>query len=87
MKPILMFYMETCPYCREARAWMREIVQEHPEYAKIPLEMVEERERPDVAEQYDYWYVPTYFVGGEKAHEGAASRAMIEAVYRRAFEG
>ena len=87
MKPILMFYFAACPFCKKALAWEEEILREHPEYRDIPVERVDERVQPDVAERFDYYYVPTYSVGGEKVHEGSATKGAVEAVFRAAFQG
>ena len=46
--------------------------------------MIEESERPDVADAFDYYYVPTFYVDGVKVHEGHAERADVEAVFRAA---
>lgn len=31
--------------------------------------MIEETQHPDIADQYDYYYVPTFYVDGVKVHE------------------
>lgn len=81
MKPILMFMMKTCPHCQRAFAWMDEVKQEHPEYAGIEVTMVDEREQPQLAGKYDYYYVPTFYIEGQKVHEGVASKEIIEHVF------
>ena len=48
--------------------------------------MVDENIHPEIAAQYDYYYVPTYYVGDEKVHEGAASKEKIERVFELAAE-
>ena len=48
--------------------------------------MIEESEQPDVADRYDYYYVPTFYVGGEKVHEGGIYPEEVERVLRRALE-
>ena len=85
MKPVLMFTLAGCPYCREALAWMDALRRAHPEYAAVPLTLVDEREQPDVANAYDYWYVPTFYVGADKLHEGAATPEIIVRVFARAL--
>ena len=87
MKKILMFELGYCPYCREAHRFMEEILAEHPEYATIELERVDEGRDRTRAMKYDYYYVPTYYVDGVKVHEGAATKESIEEVFRKAFEG
>ena len=87
MKKILMFTMESCPYCVKARRWMKELLAEHPEYGRIEIEIIDELEQPALADRYDYWYVPTYYVGGEKLHEGVPTKQIVQNVYRAAYEG
>lgn len=84
MKKMLFFYQESCPYCRSALRDMKALMAENPSYAAIEIEMVDELREPERADRYDYWYVPTIYVDGEKLHEGALSREKLEAVLRRA---
>ena len=81
MQKITMFYMETCPYCKEAFRWMEELYGENAAYKSIEIEKIEETVHPEIADKYDYYYVPTYYVGDEKRHEGAASIEKIRAVF------
>jgi thioredoxin 1 len=86
MKQILYFYLKGCPFCRQANRWMEEVVAENPAYREIPVRRVEERQERDYAAGFDYYLVPTYYVDGVKVHEGAASKEIVESVYKRAFE-
>ena len=85
MKKVTMFVMEGCPYCRQALKWMDELMQQYPEYNDVPLTLIDETKQPDVANQWDYYYVPTYFVGKDKLHEGAATKEKIQRVFERAL--
>lgn len=87
MKKILMFTMESCPYCVKAHRWMEQQLQEHPEYKEIEIEIIDELEQPELADTFDYYYVPTYYVDGVKVHEGAASKEIVQNVYKAAYEG
>ncbi len=87
MQKIIMFTMESCPYCVKARLWMEQQLQEHPEYKDIEMEIIDELEEPELADTFDYYYVPTYYVGGVKVHEGAASKEIVHNVYKAAYEG
>ena len=53
MKSILMFEMASCPYCREARRFMQAVLAEHPEYAAIDVEIVDETRDRTRAMKYD----------------------------------
>lgn len=87
MEKITMFMLKSCPYCKKAISYHKEVLDAHPEYAAVELELVEEREQAARAEAHDYYYVPTYYVGDKKLHEGAASYADVEAVFRAAYGG
>ena len=80
-----MFHFDSCPFCKQARDWLKEIQAEDPELAAVPVEMIDEKRDPARAEQYDYWYVPTFYVDGKKLHEGAATREIVEQVLRAAL--
>jgi len=81
------FYIENCPYCQQANRWLERLIRKHPEYGAVAITRIDERKQPDVADKYDYYYVPTFYVGAEKVHEGAATREKIEAVLLRAMGG
>lgn len=87
MKKILMFTMASCPYCKEARRYMDELFDKYPEYKKLDIEIIDEVENPEIADQYDYYYVPTYYLDGEKFHEGVPSREMVADLFKKAYEG
>ncbi|MBU3192224.1 thioredoxin family protein [Clostridium bowmanii] len=86
MKPVIMFVTEWCPYCKKALAWMEDIKNKNPQYANIEIKIIDEELQPDIAKQYTYYYVPTYYVDGIKVHEGVASKDIVNAVFEKAFE-
>ena len=86
MKSITMFYMDTCPHCHNAFRMMDKLFEAHPEYRDIPIKMVEETKEAALANTYDYWYVPTFYVGEEKLHEGVPTQAAIDAVFAKAYD-
>ena len=47
--------------------------------------MIEETQHPDIADQYDYYYVPTFYVDGVKVHEAEFSK-MNGALLRKVIE-
>lgn len=69
MKKLTLFYLKDCPYCHNARRALRELEEENPAYASAPVEWIEESERPDCAARYDYYYVPSVFLGQDKLYE------------------
>ncbi|WP_300749646.1 thioredoxin family protein [uncultured Alistipes sp.] len=86
MKPVKLFYLKNCPFCRKALRYIDDAKAAHPELAAVGIEMIEESEHPDVADTYDYYYVPTFYVGDEKVHEGGIYPDEVEQVLRKALE-
>ena len=81
MKKITMFTMESCPYCVSARKWMKEVIDSDAKYSEIPLVIIDEVKEPDLANTFDYYYVPTYYINDKKVHEGAASFDIVKKVF------
>lgn len=76
-----LFYLENCPHCVRARMWIEQLYQENPEYKDIPLELIEESQQAALADTYDYYYVPCFFDGNQKLHEGVASKEIIQNIF------
>ncbi len=86
MKEVKLFYLKNCPFCKKALCYIEELKATHPELSAIEIEMIEESEQPTLADEYDYYYVPTFYVAGEKVHEGGIYYEEVEAVLRQALE-
>lgn len=65
---------------------MEEVKKENPEFSKVEMKVIDEGVNPEIAGQYDYYYVPTYYVEDVKVHEGVASKDIIRNVYLKALE-
>ena len=65
---------------------MDELKNENPKYKEIPLKLIDERKEPNIANQYDYYYVPSYYIEDEKIHEGVATKDIIKQVYEKALK-
>lgn len=86
MKKILLFVLENCPYCKKALRYQDDLMRENPALRQLDIQIVDEAVEVDFANAHDYYYVPTYYVGGVKVHEGAADRAAVESVLKKAME-
>ena len=86
MKPVKLFYLKNCPFCRKALRYIDEVKAAHPELAAVGIELIEESEQPAVADDYDYYYVPTFYVDGVKVHEGGIYPDEVEAILRKAMK-
>ncbi|MHC6181240.1 glutaredoxin family protein [Clostridium sp. JNZ X4-2] len=85
MKPVHMFVTSWCPYCKQALSWMNELQSKTPEYKNVDVEIIDEEKQPEIAKKYDYYYVPTYFVGNTKIHEGVPSKEIIKEVFEKSL--
>ena len=81
MKAVKLFYQERCPFCKKALRYIEELKEEYPEFQPIEIEMIE-----DIADQYDYYYVPTFYVDGVKVHEAGIFKNEMEALLRKVIE-
>lgn len=79
------FYLKSCPYCRRADEMIARLMQEEPAFREVETEKIEETEHPEIAETYDYWYVPCFFLGKEKLMEGVPTEEKIRTAFARAL--
>ncbi len=91
-KKITYFYMVGCPYCRNANIAIDELIKEHPEYADVAIERIDENDWPAGMMGYNYYYVPSMFVGKEKVYEAHPGqqydeiKAAVKKVFDRAIQ-
>lgn len=86
MKKITMFVMQGCPYCRRAFEFMDRLKSEKPVYKTVEIHVIDENEQPEIANQYDYYYVPTFYVDGNKLHEGVPDYKKVKDVFEAALQ-
>ena len=53
MKPVKLFYLRSCPFCKKALRYIDEARAAHPELAAVGIELIEESEQPAVADAFD----------------------------------
>jgi len=80
MQPLTLFYLKFCPYCHEAKAYIEELMKEE-RYQKIEIQWINEGKERALADTYDYYYVPTFYLGRKKLHEGAMSKEDVRKVF------
>lgn len=84
MKKVKLFIMESCPYCKQARSFLAELLTEE-RYNNIEIEMIDEKLHPEIADTYDYYYVPTFYVDEVKVSEGAVTKEKVKEVLEKAI--
>lgn len=58
--------------------------EENPAYKKAAFTVIDEIKDPHIADQYDYFLVPTFYINEEKVHEGIASKDIIKDIFEKA---
>ena len=86
MAKLTYFYLPSCPHCRLASNCIEELCAEDPRYKDLEIERVDESSEKARAARYDYWYVPCFYMGEEKIHEGHAEKADVKKVLDRALK-
>jgi glutaredoxin len=84
MKPVTLFYLRNCPFCKKAFAYIDELKKQDA-YKKIEINAIEESENPEIAESFDYYYVPTFYIDGKKVHEGGIFLKEVEEILKQAI--
>lgn len=87
MQKLTMFYLPECPHCKLAIRLLDELRNEDPAYAAIPVERIDERANKALADTYDYWYVPCFYMGKQKLFEGHMEKPDVRAVLEAARNG
>lgn len=75
-----MFVLPNCPYCKAAIKWIQEL-KEDEKYKNVNIEYIDESKEVELADHYDYYYVPSLFEGSKKLHEGAASLEGLKKIF------
>ena len=63
------FILSSCPYCLQAGELIEELYAERPAFSDIEIDFIDEADEPELAERYDYYRVPSFFLGEEKLYE------------------
>lgn len=87
-KKVTFFYLPGCPYCSNANRAIEELIQENPAYGAVEFERINEQDPPAGITGYNYYYVPSMFIGKEKIYEADPSQTYedIKASVKTVFE-
>lgn len=86
MNKLLFFKIPSCPFCRQADKFLAELMEENEQYKTIPIQVIDETSDRRLAASYDYYYVPAFFLGDKKLHEGVPSKNAIKKVLDEALK-
>ena len=83
---LTLFILRDCPFCKRALKYIDELKEEHPEYKEIELDIIDEREQKELADSYDYYYVPTFYLGEKKLHEGGIYKNEVQGLFEEVLK-
>jgi len=86
MPKLDLFILESCPYCIRARKYLDELRQEEPKYQTIEIHLIDERKERALANSYNYYLVPTFYLGQTKLYEGIMTKADVKNVLDKALQ-
>lgn len=86
MKKVTLFILPGCPYCRSALDYMRKLCDDKPQYNAIECDVIDESRERSLANSYNYYLVPTFYIGDKKLHEGIVTPDIVEKVFQQALE-
>lgn len=82
-----MFILKNCPYCKRAIRSIKELKEEYPCFKQIEIELIDEQVEHELANQYDYYYVPSLYDNKNKLHEGAITKDELKNIFDEYLQG
>jgi hypothetical protein len=64
--------------------YIDEVKAENPELKDVEIEMIDESVEKELADSYDYYYVPTFYLNEEKLHEGGIFKNEVKSLLEKA---
>ncbi len=74
-----------CPHCAKALSMIEKLKESNSAYETVVIDVIDEKLNPSEADKYDYYYVPSFFIDGEKIHEGVPTEEAVEKVLKTAL--
>lgn len=75
------FILENCPHCKRAIDYINLLKAENEQYQNIDIEYIDEVKESELANSYDYYYVPSFFDGKRKLHEGTIKKEQVKKIF------
>ena len=85
MADVKLFYLPNCPFCKKAFKYIDELKEEYPELKKVRIETIDESKEVELANSYDYYYVPTFYINEQKVHEGGIFKDEVKTLLENAL--
>ena len=85
MKKVIMFSLDSCPYCKRAIKMVEVLKQKNPEYKDVEIEIIDEDNRPDEYKGLTHELVPAYYVDGREVFNGVPNFDLIKEVLEKSI--
>ena len=85
MKKVVMFSLDSCPYCKRAIKMVEALKQKNTEYKDVEIEIIDEDNRPDEYKDLTHELVPAYYVDEVEVFNGVPSFELIEEVLKKSI--
>jgi len=85
MKKVVMFSLDTCPYCDRAIKMVEALKQKNPKYRDVKIEIIDEDNRPEEYQDLTHELVPAYYVDGIEVFNGVPNFKLIEEVLKKSI--
>ena len=86
MKKMYVLTTSWCPHCTRAKQIIEDLLAEHPEWQTVDLSIIDEEKEPEKMKPFfNYYYVPTVYVGEDKVFEGVPSDQLLAEAFQKAM--
>jgi thiol-disulfide isomerase/thioredoxin len=85
MNELYYFKLKFCPYCIRVNGFLEELLKDE-RYKSIKIRTIDESKERELANSYDYYLVPTFFLNGKKLYEGIMTKEDLKKVLEEALK-
>lgn len=79
MNELYYFKLRNCPYCIRVNGYLEELLNEE-NYKSIRIRHIDESKERELANSYNYYLVPSFFLNNEKLFEGIMNKEDVRKV-------
>lgn len=79
MNELYYFKLKNCPYCIRVNGYLEELLNEE-NYKSIRVRHIDESKERELANSYNYYLVPSFFLNNDKLFEGIMDKEDVRKV-------
>ena len=69
------------------QAILKNELKEEDKYKDIYIRIIDKSKESNISSNYDYYYVPTFYLDDKKYHEGIVSKDTIKKLFDEVLDG